>query len=549
MKFTVSEMLDNHEGVIRFVEFGKIFDKPTRSFIVQFIGAKLLGFPLPVAAFENQYFQYLQKAIIKLLDYEPLLKACQNSEALTQDIMTDILKWIEKVNRKITETNPYYKEWITFQAWRDKPTFLWRETWQAILNFLDGEYERSELDTDFYHAKFKQIMPMAPQNAHEQALVDAKQEIHPVEMVINDLLAQWDALLSVRILQHQIAELVQETNTMAELLHGKTDEYTKLISLIAPLATHAGRFWDMSRGLWKDAGFDILDKYQELLANEKSIAELADMLGRMREAEIELEEETLQEIAVRKEWITDDLKQEEINGIHKSNQISRVLPSEVALLADTYTESVFLQKYADSQLLTFRYEGKRLVTSDKVTFYTQQRQKLKEKGPFILCIDTSGSMYGTPAQIAKILCFAIMKMAAKERRKCFLINFSIGIKTIQLHDVAQSMDKIVEFLSMQFDGGTDVTPALTSALDMLQTNDYRDADILMVSDFVMFEIRPDILQRIKQEQHKGTHFHSLTIGKRANAEVLSAFDNCWFYDASKREVIKQLLTDLQTISR
>jgi uncharacterized protein with von Willebrand factor type A (vWA) domain len=140
-----------------------------------------------------------------------------------------------------------------------------------------------------------------------------------------------------------------------------------------------------------------------------------------------------------------------------------------------------------------------------------------------------------------------MKMAAKEQRKCYLISFSIGIKSINLLDLANSMDKIAEFLTMSFDGGTDVTPALSEALDMLQTNDYREGDVLMVSDFVMFEIRQEILDRIKREKEKDTKFHSLTIGKKANQEVLDAFDNCWMYDPESKRIIEQLTKDLQKL--
>ncbi len=224
-----------------------------------------------------------------------------------------------------------------------------------------------------------------------------------------------------------------------------------------------------------------------------------------------------------------------------------MLPSEAALLADGETELAFYQKFANNDLLSFRYEGRKLVTSDKILHTKRQKQKRKEKGPFILCIDTSGSMHGLPSQIAKVLAFAIMKMAAKEQRKCYLISFSIGIKSINLLDLANSMDKIAEFLTMSFDGGTDVTPALSEALDMLQTNDYREGDVLMVSDFVMFEIRQEILDRIKREKQKDTKFHSLTIGKKANQEVLDAFDNCWMYDPESRKIIEQLTKDLQKL--
>jgi uncharacterized protein with von Willebrand factor type A (vWA) domain len=149
-----------------------------------------------------------------------------------------------------------------------------------------------------------------------------------------------------------------------------------------------------------------------------------------------------------------------------------------------------------------------------------------------------------PEQIAKTLCFAILKMAAKENRKAYLINFSVGIKTINLLDLANSMELLLAFLMMSFHGGTDAAPALIEAISMLQTNDYKEADVLMISDFVMFEIREDIIKKIRQEQEKDTRFHSLTISKQANPEIIHRFDNNWRYDPDSREVIKVIYKDV-----
>jgi uncharacterized protein with von Willebrand factor type A (vWA) domain len=538
----------DNEDLLRFISFGKIFDKPTRTYLVHYLSARFFNEVPPITIESSPYFLYLKKTLDNLLAYEPLFEAVKGNEVLSAQIMTDILKWIRKIDKKITETNPYFAEWQALQSWSVRPAFVWRDTWQHAVNTVEGKYEREQIDTDFYRSKFKEVMPLAPVDAQTQTITDALPKKQVFEIVIEDFLAQWDALLSAKILTHQIEELDKGAGEFKELLHGKIDEYLKLVSIISPIATEAGRFWDMSKGLWKKASFDILDKYQALLSNEKAIQELADMLGRMREAQIELEEETFRDVIIRKEWVADSRLRDEINGIEASNEISRILPSEAAFLAEDAVASVFLKKFADQQLLTFKYEGKQLITSDKVNQYSQQKEKQKEKGPFVMCIDTSGSMFGLPAQIAKVLCFAIMKMAAKEKRKCFLINFSIGIKTIDLTDIAQSMDRIADFLSMSFDGGTDVTPALAAALDVLQTNDYKEADVLMVSDFVMFSIRKEIIERIQQEQHKGTNFHSLTISKKYNAEIVNVFDNCWIYDPESRDIMKQLLTDLHKIN-
>ncbi len=531
----------------QFIDFGKIFDRPTRRFLVEYLYARFFEKPLPDLKEKTLYFTYFKNALDAVFENELLMQITKGNEGMSKELMHDLLKWIRKTDRKIGEENPFYDEKQQFDAWSHKPTFLWRETWYNLINFLKNQYKTETLDASFYAQKLKTLIETAPKNIREQETADAEPLQSPLDTVINDLLAQWDALLSAKILTYQAEEIAQESEAFLEKVSGKAKEYLKLMELINPIANAAGRYWDMSRGLWRDTSFDVLDRYHDLLENEESIRELADLLGKMREAEIELEEETFENVVVRKEWVPDPTLREEVNGLEGSNDLNRIVPSEAAFLADSFTETVFYQKFAEQDLLSFRYEGKKLVRSENVTFNTRQKQKKKEKGPFILCIDTSGSMHGLPAQIAKVMAFAIMKMAAKEERKCFLISFSIGIRTIQLSDIANSMDQIVDFLRMSFDGGTDVTPALSAALDMLQTNDYRQADVLMISDFIMFGIREEVLDRIQREQHKGTQFHSLTISNKANKEVLQVFDNSWFYDPGSRSVIRQALEDFQTL--
>lgn len=540
--------LELEETFTQFIEFGKIFDKVTRKHLVHYLNAKIQRKTLPEIQTNSRYFQHLKKSLDKILSHKGLQEVTKENEAMSKQVIEDILRWMRKTDQKIQEDNPYYEEQQRFGAWSHKPTFLWKESWYNLTNYLRGIYESNELDMGFYKKKFEELMPEAPSNLKEQEIQDAQPTKSSLDLAIDDLLSRWDALLSAKILEYEIQRMDEEREGFSELLYAKIEEFTKLIDIVAPVAMESGRFWDMSRGLWKSASFEVLDQYHELLKEEKSVKELVDLLGRMREAEIELEEEIFENVIVRKEWIPDERLRTEISGIHGSNDLNRMLPSEGALIADEDTALAFYQRYAEQQLLSFRYEGKRLVTSNKVNHFSQQRQKKKEKGPFILCIDTSGSMHGLPSQIAKVICFAIMKMAAKEQRKCYLISFSIGIQTINLLDMANSMDKIVDFLTMSFDGGTDVSPALSEGLDMLQTNEYREGDVLMISDFVMFEIREAILKRIKREQQKDTQFHSLTIGTKANPEVLEHFDNCWIYDPDNREIARQLVEDIQSLS-
>ncbi|MCS7018530.1 MAG: VWA domain-containing protein [Cytophagales bacterium] len=540
-----------------FIEFGNVFDKAIRTFLVHYIHARLSGTPISnyrlQSLLQNQqskYFDYLQISLDKILGFSLIREVCEGHPQLTRQIIEDVLKWMREADKKIAAKNPYQQENDMFEAWSHKPTHLWVNSWYVLINFLASTYTREELDKDFYAAKFKALLAdpailqlTTPANGQHSF----PEEKSPLDVLIDDLLAQWNALLTAKNLQYYMEEMDKAREEFTTLLHKKVEEFHKLMTLINPFAMEISNFWDMSRSLWKDKGFNVLDHYQQLLANEKAIQELTDLLGRMREAQTEVEEEIFREVIVHKEPQINWQLKSEIGGIHGSNNLSHVLPSEWALLGNPLTEPLFLQKYADRSLMSYRFQGHQWVHSDKVSFTTHRREKRKEKGPFILCIDTSGSMDGLPSQIAKVLCFAIMKMAAKEHRKCYLISFSIGIKTINLLNIAESIDKIVDFLSMSFDGGTDITPALSEALNMLQTADYKDADVMMVSDFVMFDIREDLLHRIRKEQARGTKFHSLTLSSKPNLQVVAQFDNYWVYDPQERNIMRRLWNDIRQL--
>lgn len=90
----------------------------------------------------------------------------------------------------------------------------------------------------------------------------------------------------------------------------------------------------------------------------------------------------------------------------------------------------------------------------------KKEQDEDAQGPFIICVDTSGSMHGTAENVSKTLCFAILKIAIRDNRKCFLISYSTQLMTLNLTDFKTSIDKLIEFLSMSFNGGTDATPAM-----------------------------------------------------------------------------------------
>lgn len=536
----IQEQLDQEYQ--RFVEFGNLLDRKMRRYLVQYLQNKLEPDRHVVPELNDQYFAYFQQALDELFSIPGLLNLADGNARITRQVVLNILRWFRKSYDKARSQNPYEDELQRLEGWAVTPMHVFVRRWPNLPAFLRTRYSREEIDTHFYQDRFQQLIG---NNAFEGLTEENKAG---AERLLRDVLAQWDARLHAKILDFQFKKLDEEKEAFTAMVEKKVEEYQKLYELVSPFSDYLG--WDMSRELWEDTSFDILEQYSELLEDERSLKELAEMLGRMREAEIEIEEETFEKTIIRQEWKVDETAKAEIVGVHESDDLNNLLSAEASLLGDEDTELLFLKKYADKNLMTFRYEDRKLVRSEDQLTEINQRVRQKEKGPFIVCVDTSESMTGRPEQIAKVLCMGILKMAIHQNRRAYLINFSRGIKTLDLYNIADSIDEIAAFLRMSFYGGTDVSLALYETIRQLKGNDYEDADVLIISDFIMYKIDDDVLREVRYfQQNKGTQFHSLTLSKEANPEVLEFFDTNWVYNPKEKGIIRELTAGLQDIRR
>ncbi len=517
----------------RFIEFGHILNKRMRTYLVQYIRNKFDTNRFLIPELNEQYYIYFTGALDRIFSIQSLFELTADNIHLKYQIIHDILYFLKKAYKNVRVKNPFADEKLRLEGWSVTPFFTFLHRYPALIKYLSEQYHRSEIDTQFFKSKFDQLIN------HQSAENYTQEEKEKIEMFIHDILAQWDALLYAKILEFQLLKFEEEENNYTDLLEKKIKEYNKIKSYINPISNYLG--WDFSRKLWQESSFNIIQHYESLLEKEESVKALADLLGGMREAEIEMEEETFKKTIIRQQWQTDEDRKAEIVGVKESDELSNLLSSEVQLMSDSDLEYLFLKKYADKKLLTFKFEDRKLVKSEDHYVEVNQRVREKEKGPFIICVDTSESMHGTPELIAKVLSLAILKMAMHENRRAFLIIFSTGIQTLDLFDIANSIDDIAAFLKMSFYGGTDATMALTEAIRQLGTNAYADADILMVSDFIMSRLDLDIENSIKyHQQNQNTQFHCLVIGKESNENVLKVFDTNWKYDPEEKGIIRSI---------
>jgi uncharacterized protein with von Willebrand factor type A (vWA) domain len=525
----------NNEYFDKFINYGLIGDKNSRENIVNYIYNFLVNNEESNITISNSDLENFVPIINEIISNSSVKEICAEEGEVAFEITKEILEFINKSKKKINKCiSPYDEEKELNKSFEKIKELDFNGHWQNFSTFLKNKYNKSELDIDFFEKEFKKSLDKRIEDKNKFSFENLKEFF----------LEHWDELLIKKQTLWELELIDQERKKFCKDLYSRIEELKKLQEVLEPFTNELGRLWDMTKGSWQAVNLDILKRYAELLKNDKSLKELANMLGKMQEAEKEFEEELFKNIQMKPEWKVNHASKSDLIGVYESDDISSLLPSETALLADETLQTVFFKKFAEKKLQTFEYQARILGYKEGELQDSRKKEKEVEKGPFIICVDTSGSMHGSPETVAKTLCFAILKIAIRDNRKCYLISFSTGIETLNLTDLKNSLDKIISFLSMSFHGGTDASPAMKEALKMLSNQDYKKADIVLVSDFVMPPFDKETHDHIQLAKENKTKFHSLVIGNSQNSATIKDFDNNWIYDLKNPKSVLTLVENM-----
>ncbi len=163
----------------------------------------------------------------------------------------------------------------------------------------------------------------------------------------------------------------------------------------------------------------------------------------------------------------------EVHGVHKSNDLSRVFPCELLSIDDEDLEYLFYAKFLESNLLSYELDGKNYSFDNS-----------KTKGPIVVCFDTSRSMKGKPILKARALLFSINKILKKENREMYILIFGNQNQIREIHvNRSDNSRKLLQFLYSSFDGGTNFETPLKRSFEIIEDKkEFENADILMVTD-------------------------------------------------------------------
>ncbi|MHA1251053.1 MAG: VWA domain-containing protein [Candidatus Helarchaeota archaeon] len=460
------------------------------------------------------------KFIDSFISDKKILGMINFNEDIRNDIAKRIVDTIDESYYNFKKNNEYFDEELCYKRISNYDVEYFFKNFAKILSVIVGFNPNKRYKFKFLEKEYERLK-------NEDITEEKKTAFR------NQVMNRWEKILEEKKLKTLMKIFDDARKNLLKELYEQIDKFRRLQRILDPFLGMVGRLWGLARGLWHKTGFDILERYTEILENEEKIQKLAEMLGRMSEAEEELEKRIIKETEIRPRYEIIHAGKSEFVGIHESNDINNLLPSEVVMLSDPDTELIFYKKFAEKKLLTYQLRGYDLKNYEYEKEKLEDVSKSKEKkGPIIICVDTSGSMTGLPELVAKTLAFAVLRIALMEKRRCFLISFSISIKTIELTDLKENFDKLINFLTFSFHGGTNATPALREAVKQLRTEKYRNADVLMISDFILGRLPKELEKEILEMKKNKTKFHSLIISTYPNVKALKIFDNNWVYNTN-----------------
>lgn len=343
-------------------------------------------------------------------------------------------------------------------------------------------------------------------------------------------LQRWRLSLTLQTLalNEQLLEQQRE-RLLAEL-----QQRMALSGQLAPLLSEddeaaAGRLWDMSKASLQRGDYQLMLQYGNFLAQQPELMKLAQQLGRSREAKSVPSQDAPRE-AFHHRVREPDTVPEEVSGIHQSDDMLRLLPPELAALSISELELEFYRRLVEKRLLTYRLQGD--VWHDKIKQRpaSHQQHEAQPRGPFIICVDTSGSMGGFNERCAKAFCLALLKVALADKRRCYIMLFAHEVIGYEL-TADNGLEQAIRFLGQRFRGGTDLAVCLSAVVKRMEGPTWQEADAVVISDFIAQRLPDEVINTVQQRQRNNQQrFHAVAMSAWGKPGILRIFDHIWRFD-------------------
>ncbi|NLS12162.1 ATPase RavA stimulator ViaA [Vibrio sp. SM6] len=450
----------------------------------------------------------IDTAVNDLMARSQVLMVTEN-RGMRSSVKNHLAKWRNQVKSRITrvsDTEHFRRELALYQE-----VIHWSEA-QFFAN-IDQVVRQLEWHSAFYMPARGLLErnkgvdnPMFPHyfcDEWYQSLADAIRQAQLVELEAHK--------------EKALADLYQRMETLKNM-DGVTTEGDE---------QHAGRLWDMASARLSRNDITVMRRYAAFLKKNKGLQTIAEQLGRMasevNDPSLNAPSEEPQLIEARSDEAIDD-----IVGVKQGDDLHKLLPNETMYLAYPELEVVFYKHLVDKRLMNYAMRGQSRLVRQVRSHKPDHASELIQKGPFILCIDASGSMSGFPEQCAKAMAYALMQIALAEQRDCYVMLFSAEHITYELTK-QDGLREAADFLSFSFHGGTDLQPVMRKTIELMNDARYKNADLVVLSDFIAPRQPDDIEHTIEALKQRHNRFHAVSLSRYGNPQLLAMFDHCWAY--------------------
>lgn len=443
-------------------------------------------------ALQDCYYERLQT-----IAYEVYNEQLHNLIVRPEELDTDVRRYFHHTLPSLQDFYSHYaSQWESFHETDEASDARFLHFLEQSAYPLSMRYHLVDLNVKYYLQRFRLLSPRSKEWKALRTLFFDK----------------WHQLLSNNEFNYQMEHIASLCDVF----------YRTQVELSKGLPVRGG-----SRLIWllrnhKQIAEQILE-YDETIRKSPTIRELIALLGKKRQGQ---EKRFKLTAGIRREKIVTHSTRSDITGISQGNDLNSLLPIEYCYLAEESLQRVFFERYTEKKLQVIDYQSHeyRRLNEEK-----QPGNQVSEEseGPFIVCIDTSGSMAGEREKIAKSALLAIAELTEQQHRKCYILLFSDEVECIEITDLGTHFDRLVELLSQSFHGGTDLWPAIAHTVQMIQTRGYREADLIMISDFEMPPIDQSLAEGIRRIKENQTRIYALAMGNEAEPGYLAICDKFW----------------------
>jgi len=220
----------------------------------------------------------------------------------------------------------------------------------------------------------------------------------------------------------------------------------------------------------------------EKLASDKTMKEIAQWAGRFKQIARKKQKSIHKESMGRR-------------GVTLGNDIERLLPMEFGLYMHPITKNDFLRRFVEGETMQYEQQGCEVLT----------------KGPIVLCLDQSGSMYKLDSQ-SKGFILTLMSIARKQRRDFCLILFSTRTQIRKYEKGKFKGSEMVNLARTFLGGGTNFELPLDQAMNVINESRFKQADLVFVTDGEDTLNDPFLLAFNKKKKEKDFNVLSLVLG-------------------------------------